>query len=124
MASSEADTLAAAQVTVLQVTKRKRVCEEAAKLNAKTNLAFSCLEAQHFEPEVAETFPYEATNMAVLAWLRGQPDRCQVCTGPSREGDLVQDVGTCPDVKGAHVSFHAAWSMFATSSASAPWHLC
>ena len=71
-----------AQVTVLQVTKRKRVCEEAAKVNARPNLAFDCLQPQHFEPEVAETFPYEATNLAVLNWLTEDPARCQVSRAP------------------------------------------
>ena len=65
-------------MNVLQVTKRTRVCEEAAKVNTKPNLAFHCLQPHHFEPEVAETFPYEATNMAVLTWLLEEPDRCQV----------------------------------------------
>ena len=63
---------------MLQVTKRRRVCEEAARVNNRTNMAFDCLQPKHFEPEVAETFPYEATSMAVLMWLREQPDRCQV----------------------------------------------
>ena len=67
---------------MLQVTKRKRVCDEAAKVNKRAALEFHCLQANHFQPEVAETFPYEGISMAVLSWLKEQPDRCQVCCLP------------------------------------------
>ena len=67
---------------MLQVTKRKRVCEEAAKVNRRPGLEFQCLQPSHFEPEVAETYPYEAISMAVLSWIKEEPDRCQVSCRP------------------------------------------
>ena len=47
-------------------------------MNTRPGLEFHCLHPAHFEPEVAETFPYEAISMAVLSWVKEQPDRCQV----------------------------------------------
>ena len=57
------------QITFVQVTKRVRVCQEAKELNTRAGLKFECLGQHHFEPEVAEASPYEATSHAALEWM-------------------------------------------------------
>ena len=45
------------------------MCQEAKELNTRAGLKFECLGQHHFEPEVAEASPYEATSHAALEWM-------------------------------------------------------
>jgi hypothetical protein len=63
------------QVTFLQVTKRHRICQEAQTLNKKTGMNFECLSQHHFDPEVAESSPYEAISHAVVDWMAEDSNR-------------------------------------------------
>ncbi|KAK9821580.1 hypothetical protein WJX81_008053 [Elliptochloris bilobata] len=67
-------------VTFLGVTKRANECQEGARIHSHSpdHVTFACLEAQHFQPEVVETFPYEQLSHAVLAWLQQNLGRCDV----------------------------------------------
>ena len=65
------------------------MCNEAKTVNSKHNVAFACLEAKHFLPEVVETFPYERLSHAVLAWLQENPESCDVLHGHEWGGAFV-----------------------------------
>ena len=101
------------QVTFLGVTKKESMCKAAKTVQEKPNMKWECLEAAHFKPEVIETFPYEQLSHAVLAWLKEDPERCDVIHGHEWGGVFI-DIVTMTYLRqvsknSSHFAFHSLY---------------
>ncbi|KAK9813475.1 hypothetical protein WJX73_001034 [Symbiochloris irregularis] len=77
------------QVTMVQITERhKKICDEGTR-TARHGFKIACPEKHHYEPEVAESLPFEKASHAALAWLRQNQDKCDVVHGHEWGGVFV-----------------------------------
>ena len=78
LAKALADT-GSPSVTLLGASLDLNVCHEAAStFSSPPRLHFECLTETHLQPEVVDTFPYEAIGHGVLRWLKTSGQKCDV----------------------------------------------
>ena len=77
------------QVTLIPITDAYMPCDEAMRHSHRRTIHTSCLEKQHFEPEVAESLPFEKAAHAALAWLSENHAKCDVVHGHEWGGIFV-----------------------------------
>ena len=66
-------------VTLLGASLNQRLCREAAEAFSKPpKLLIDCLEDRHVQPEVVDSFPYEAIGHGVMRWLETSGQKCDV----------------------------------------------
>ncbi len=65
-------------VTFLGATHQTSLCQDIKQNFSSGSVDFECLKPEHFLPEVVSNFPYEALGIAIVRWLQGAGQRCDI----------------------------------------------
>ena len=65
-------------VTFLGATHQTSLCQDIQRNFSSGSVNFECLKPEHFLPEVVNNFPYEALGIAVVRWLQGPGQKCDI----------------------------------------------
>ena len=65
-------------VTFLGATHQTSLCQDIQQNFSSGSVEFECLKPEHFLPEVVNNFPYEALGIAVVRWLQGAGQKCDI----------------------------------------------
>ena len=77
-------------VTFLGATQQTSLCQHIQQNFSSGSVNFECLKPEHFLPEVVNNFPYEALGIAVVRWLQGAGQKCDIIHTHEWGGGLQQ----------------------------------